>query len=162
MLALLLFTCFLWQGGGTSSPLSRSTIAAPSSSSADYLLPTNVQPEQYFIELEPDFEKDTFNGSVRIDFVVLDATREFYFHRKDLNISAGTIALLGENGAVASSVFGFSCVNDDKEICTIIFSDELVTGRRYTLIIGQFYGTLHLDNYGFYLAKYTDEQGNEV
>lgn len=158
---LLLFALFFLLQGGTSSPLSRSTTASPKSSSADYLLPTDITPNHYIIELEPDFENDVFNGSVSIEFTVVNATRYFYFHRRELEIDASSFSVESGNG-IPVSLGGFSCDTNDREICTITFTDVLVVGNDYTLTISSFSGILNNANAGFYLAKYEDADGNEV
>lgn len=161
MLLLLLFaSCYLLQGT-ISSPLSRTTIASPKSSSEDYLLPTDNIPNHYTIELEPDFENDVFNGSVSIEFTVINTTRYFYFHRRELVIDASSFNIESGNG-IPVSIGSFSCDSDDREICTITFTDELIAGNDYTLTINSFTGILNNANAGFYLAKYEDEEGNEV
>lgn len=161
MLTLFLFGVVLLHGG-TSSPLSRSTTGSPKSSSADYLLPTDVLPDHYIIELEPDFENEKFSGSVIIEFTVVNATRSFYFHKQDLDIDRSSFVLELQDGQPTTTISGYSCVEDDREYCVIQFADELLVGKEYKLNIGSFTGTLHLDNKGFYLAKYVDEEGNEV
>lgn len=162
MLRFFLIALLLFIQGGSSSPLSRATIAAPKTNSEDYLLPTDLRPDHYTIELEPDFENDVFSGSVSIEFTVISATRNFYFHRKELEIDSSSFILLSNSGLPTTTVGGYTCVTDDREFCVITFADELIQGASYTLTIGKFTGILNLDNAGFYLAKYTDEEGNEV
>lgn len=162
MLALCLLGLLLILKDGASSPLSRSIVASPKSSSEDYLLPTDIRPDHYTIELEPDFENDVFTGSVIIEFTVISATKYLYFHKRELEIDATTLVLESGNELPTTNIGGFSCVLDDREFCIVTFSDDLVVGSTYKLTIGKFTGILNLDNAGFYLAKYTDEQGNEV
>lgn len=161
MLALLSVLCLVLQWT-TASPLSRSTIASPRSSSEDYLLPTDITPDHYTIELEPDFENDVFSGSVSIEFTVITTTRDFYFHRRELQIDSGSISLQAENEVALIQVFEFNCDETDREFCVITFADELIAGKSYTLTIASFSGILNLDNAGFYLAKYEDDDGKEV
>lgn len=161
IMLVLLSALFLLLQGGAASPLSRATVASPKSSSEDYLLPTDIVPNHYNIELEPDFENDVFNGSVSIEFTVINATRYFYFHRRELDLNASIISLFREQGT-APSVSALRCNDNDVEICTVTFSDELIAGLNYTLNIDGFWGILNLDNAGFYLAKYEDEEGVEV
>lgn len=153
---ILFLVSLLALQGVFSSPLSRSISAPPKSSSEDYLLPTNIRPNHYTIELEPNFETDTFTGSVTIDFTVVTATRNIVFHKRELEIASDSISVSW------STISGFSCVQDDKEFCTVTVSDEFVEGQQHSLTIGSFTGILNLDNAGFYLAKYEDEDGNEV
>lgn len=162
LLTLFVITLVLLVQEGTSSPLSRATIASPKTSGEDYRLPTDIRPDHYTIELEPDFETDTFTGSVKIDFTVISATRTFYFHKRELDIDVESFTLQVENSIPITNFAIFECVDDDREYCVLTFADELIVGLKYTLTIGSFKGILNLDNAGFYLAKYQDENGNEV
>lgn len=162
MLVLFAALFLLFQGETLSSPLlPRSTIASPKSNSEDYLLPTSIRPNHYTIELEPDFENDVFNGSVAIEFTVLEATNRIYFHARELQIDSSSITLQSGN-ELPMNIYGFSYANDTTEICTVQFADQFVVGKTYTLNIPSFTGILNPDNAGFYLAKYEDENSNEM
>ena len=51
-----------------------------------YLLPENVRPVHYDIELTPDLEKFTFTGEVTIAVVVFKPTSKITLHAADLKI----------------------------------------------------------------------------
>lgn len=148
-------------GWACASPLSLSRIALPkSSSSVDYLLPTHVVPQQYTIELEPNFASDTFNGSVTLEFTVAVAASNITLHTRELEIDNSTISVLFNNELYAS-VINTTKSEDDKEFYVISLNTPLAIDQTYSLKIGSFTGILNSDKAGFYLAKYKDEQGVE-
>lgn len=55
------------------------------------LLPTNVVPHHYQLELEPDFDKFTFNGKVVIDLDVVTDSSSITLHALDLEIHGGKV-----------------------------------------------------------------------
>ncbi|GJQ83174.1 hypothetical protein Trydic_g18201 [Trypoxylus dichotomus] len=145
----------------TQSPLARTEIAQSKSAAADYLLPGNLKPSLYEIELEPDFDTATFNGSIRITVSVSETTSVVVLHTNELTVEAASISLFDANGKVVNSVVGTSFSNDDREFYSIFFKEELLQGNTYLLVINSFTGVLNDKNSGFYLAKYTDEEGNQ-
>ncbi|KAK9730668.1 Peptidase M1 N-terminal domain [Popillia japonica] len=142
------------------SPLARTEIGQPKSLAADYLLPSNIKPSLYEVELEPNFDAATFNGSIRITVSVVATTNAIVLHTYQLTVETASISLLDVNGAVVNSIAGTSFSNDDRQFYTISFEEVLVEGNVYTLIIDSFSGILNSQNDGFYLARYTDEEGN--
>lgn len=123
----------------------------------DFRLPGHIVPKQYFIKLEPDFTNDVFNGSVAMEFEVLEESSNITLHAYQLEIDSSKIAL--ENSSIE---FSNSYQSDgDDNFYVINFSSTLKTGTTYTLTIGSFSGILNDEKIGFYLAKYTDEYGTE-
>lgn len=160
---VILSAFFLLLQGVFSSPLSRAIVASPKSSSQDYLLPNDIQPNHYILELEPDFENDVFNGSVSIEFTVKTTTKNISFHRKELTFEKENIYILSAGNEVpVFPIIEPDCDDTDREICVLTFENELVANNDYTLRFDSFSGILNLDNAGFYLAKYTDENDNEM
>lgn len=142
------------------SPLAHTEIGQSKSLAKDYLLPSHVKPSLYQVKLEPNFDFDIFNGSVRITISVVTTTNAVVLHTHQLTIETASISLLDVNGTVVNSVAGTSFSNDDKDFYNIGFEEDLVAGSVYTLVIDSFSGILNSENDGFYLAKYTDEEGN--
>lgn len=142
------------------SPLARSTIGESKSIAADYLLPANLKPSLYTIELEPNFDTDTFNGSTRIRIFSYARTNQIVLHTYQLTIDEDSIRLLDLNGMVVNSVHGTSYSNDDKHFYTITFRQNIEEFKQYILVIDSFSGILNDENSGFYLVKYVDENGN--
>lgn len=140
-------------------PFENGYISQSRSLAEDYLLPGNVVPSLYELVLEPDFDTDTFNGSVRISVTIVSTTNTIILHANQLDIDESSISLLDESGAVASAVSETSYSGDDRHFYSIVFEDDLEEGRSYELNIASFTGILNEDNAGFYLAVYTDEDG---
>src|ERR1043166_8059922 len=78
-------------------------------------LPTTVVPEHYSLWFSPDFTKDTFRGTDRIDVQVSRATRSVTLHAAEIDfgpvsITAGghsqkaTVALDGKNETATLTV----------------------------------------------------------
>lgn len=141
-------------------PLYRDKIASPKSESADYRLPNNLTVSLYQLVVEPDFVTDTFNGSVSVSFTTWTTTDSIVLHTHELNITTSSIDLLDVNGNVINGVASTQFSNDDRHFYTITFFEPLLGGNSYTISIGYFTGILNLDMYGFYLARYVDEEGN--
>lgn len=51
------------------------------------LLPANVVPKKYTVQLEPHFEDFTFFGTVSIELDVVEPTKEIHFHAHKIKIS---------------------------------------------------------------------------
>lgn len=158
---LKLTTFLLLIGHISTSPFSRSKIAQPKSTSADYLLPTHLKPLRYLLDLEPNFTTDTFTGSVTIEFEVLQSSDNIILHAKELVIRQDTITVSSSADENPPTVFNATFSNDDKEFYTIFLNNNLTSEILYNVTIGSFQGILNSDNDGFYLAKYTDKHGNE-
>ena len=52
----------------------------------DYVLPKNVKPLKYELELKPNFKDLTFNGKVVIDLDIIKDTKEIKLNAQDLEI----------------------------------------------------------------------------
>lgn len=142
------------------SPLSLSRIAVTKTSAVDYKLPTHIVPQHYTIELEPNFNTDTFNGSVTIEFTVASESNNITLHTRELQIDNSSITVLYQ-GEEYASIVNTTKSEDDKEFYVMFLSRTLAAGGTYSLVIKSFTGILNLDKAGFYLAKYTDENGVE-
>lgn len=55
------------------------------------LLPTNVIPRHYQLQLEPDFGNFTFNGKVVIDLDVTEDSSSVTLHTLEIDIRGGRI-----------------------------------------------------------------------
>lgn len=127
--------------------------------STSFRLPKHIEPEQYYIELEPDFKNAVFNGSVRIEFSVKEESNNITLHAKQLEIDTSSITLTSARHVF--EVINTNQINDEREFYIIFFNDTLTAGADYNLTISKFRGILNSDNVGFYLAKYKDEDGIE-
>ncbi|KAK9730671.1 Peptidase M1 N-terminal domain, partial [Popillia japonica] len=61
-------------------------IGQPKSLAKDFRLPNHVKPALYKVELEPNFDDDTFNGSIRITVSVLTTTNTIVLDKYELTI----------------------------------------------------------------------------
>lgn len=61
------------------------------------LLPANVIPRHYQLQLEPDFDNFTFHGKVVIDIDVTEDSNSITLHTLDIDIRGGKI-ISGANG----------------------------------------------------------------
>lgn len=60
------------------------------------LLPTNVVPRHYQLELEPDFDEFTFNGKVIIDLDVAEDSISITLHTRQIDIHGGKVTAGGD------------------------------------------------------------------
>ncbi|XP_022900424.2 aminopeptidase N-like [Onthophagus taurus] len=124
----------------------------------DYRLPRNVAPIQYEVLLVPNFETDTFAGNVVIYINILEATSSITLHSRDLKIYLENINFsCAKAGDFYPTSIEFS--EDDRQFFIINLPVTLESGDVCTCMIYQFEGILHVDHEGFYLAKYTNEDG---
>lgn len=115
-----------------------------------YLLPENVEPVHYYIELKPDLEKFTFSGLTVVDLKVNKATSQITLHAVDLEILRAEFEQYPYLG-VAQITF-----NKKMETVTLIFPRELIPGAQATLHL-RFTGELNDKMHGFYRTSYEFE-----
>ncbi|GLG93870.1 Uncharacterized protein GBIM_01200 [Gryllus bimaculatus] len=142
-----------------------------------YRLPTSVKPEQYYLHLTPDFQTDTFEGSVSIVVSVEEVTNNILLHVQDLTIPKSNVAVfqysesrqvLTNNTLGSASKFVHSSrdeniVDDIKELpdfqlIRLELREQLVSGQKYIIQI-TYSGPLRTDMVGFYKTYYTDDRG---
>lgn len=108
-----------------------------------------IRPLQYFINLHPDLEHGTFNGSVDIT-LMLDTNQSYIkLHSKGLNII--------ETKLNSNVVTAFSYPKH--EFWVVVPDNELNAGEHKLQFI--FEGSLLNKIVGFYQSVYTDIQSNE-
>ena len=123
--------------------------------SSPYRLPTSVIPSHYDLTLEPDLEKASFTGSVRIRVDIREPLAEIVLNAKELELGEAT--LVPPDG----DPIGVTRVSVDPELERAAF----VLERRaepgpYTLEVA-FQGVLNDKLAGFYRSTFTDEQGRK-
>lgn len=112
-----------------------------------YLLPEDVKPIHYDIELTPDLEKFTFAGKVNIDVVIHRPTSKITLHAADLKI------LSAEAFGEFASFKPVKTTHDKKmETVTLDFKTKLGTDIRCLEI--KFQGELNNKMHGFYRTSY--------
>lgn len=101
------------------------------------VLPANVIPRHYQLELEPDFDKFTFNGKVVIDLDIAEDSSSITLHSLEIDIRAVKIASGGTEirwvaplltATVSAGCIGhftafkktrtFTCINHASELLT--------------------------------------------
>ena len=119
------------------------------------VLPKNVKPVHYDLTLEPNFETFKFEGTVVIDFDVVEDTTSIALNTVELDIHETTVE---SNGATVTSSPELS-YNKDTQTTTITFDQTIPAGQKAKLT-QRFTGTLNDDMAGFYRSSYKDENGN--
>jgi len=110
-------------------------------------LPTSVKPSHYELELEPDLENFTFNGSVDIHIVIEKTVGEILLNSLELQINE--VSLEHESLGLIQCC-NYTC-NEHEETCRITFSQELPIGKAKLRI--RFVGILNDKMKGFYRSK---------
>lgn len=126
---------------------------------ANYRLPNEVKPTRYILTLEPDLRPNlnpaTFKGEVTIEFTALKSTQNITIHANQIKVTDNK--LTGHDSPI-------NIVNLDEypenHFLFLILEKKLTEGQNYTLNI-KYTGILNLQNSGFYLGKYWDENGKE-
>lgn len=117
------------------------------------VLPTNVKPTHYALDLEPLFDSFTFNGSVAIDLEVQDETTDFVA-LNTLEMELLKTELVAADGSVATPVDVLS--NEDDQSTTFKFDKSFAKGDKLTLKI-DFIGQLNDKMAGFYRSSYVED-----
>ena len=120
------------------------------------LLPQSVTPDNYQVELEPNFETLTFNGNVIIKASVNENTDSVTLNSAELEIAAVSAVSQGHNLEVSSI-----STDPDHETLTITLDDTIKKGESNLQLQISFVGELNDRLLGFYRSQYTDINGNE-
>mmetsp|Transcript_85496 Transcript_85496/g.147813 ORF Transcript_85496/g.147813 Transcript_85496/m.147813 type:complete len:889 (-) Transcript_85496:87-2753(-) len=118
------------------------------------LLPSDVLPEQYDLTLEPDLERFSFEGLVKISCEVSVATDEVTLHARDLLVSSAKfIPCDGGKELEAEEI----ALKPKKMTVKLGFDEVLPVGKGVIEI--KFTGILNDKMAGFYRSQYTDSKG---
>ena len=117
-------------------------------------LPDNVKPLRYAIDLAPDLEAFTFDGSVSIEIDVVEATESITLNAAELEI-ASAVVTLADGRSVEASVE----TDEEEETAVFSFSETLPAGR--ASLACDFTGVLNDQLRGFYRSEYVDEDGEK-
>ncbi|KAF7536775.1 hypothetical protein G7Z17_g12983 [Cylindrodendrum hubeiense] len=120
------------------------------------VLPKNVKPHHYDLTLEPNFETFKYEGTVVIDFDVVEDSTSISLNTVDLDIHETIIesaeATIGSSPALS--------YNKDTQTTTVSFDQTIPAGQKVRLT-QRFTGTLNDEMAGFYRSSYKDENGND-
>ncbi len=116
------------------------------------VLPTNVRPLHYQINLQPYMDKFTFDGLEVIDIEVREATNEITLNAAELRVSA---AMVIKDGRWIRA----SSINQDEEseTVTISFPETIEAGPAQLDL--RFAGELNDKLRGFYRSQYINPEG---
>lgn len=118
-----------------------------------YRLPSNVTPRHYVLRIDPDIEAETFTGSVAIEIEIDQPCSEITLNSEALTISAVSVATPGsEPIAVAFSI--------DDELQRLTLTGDFAAGD--AVVSCSFSGAFDENLVGFYLSRFTDEDGSEL
>lgn len=115
------------------------------------VLPTTATPTKYVLHLEPDLEKLTFDGQVRIQLDVHQPTDKLTCHAADLTFKSVKL-----DGSVLSD-YAF---DEKQERVTFSLASSLRPGSKAVLEI-DYAGTLNDKMQGFYRSAYTLPDGSK-
>ncbi|MGH7813961.1 MAG: M1 family metallopeptidase [Candidatus Binataceae bacterium] len=126
--------------------------AAPLSESIqNYRLPKTVTPKRYEIRFAPDLKVFTFDGEVKIQVVVNQATSEVVLNALELEIKSVAAERAGK------LIAGAATLDEKLERAHLKFKEALAPGD-WTLKIA-FVGILNDKLHGFYRSEYKDAAG---
>ncbi|XP_072032705.1 puromycin-sensitive aminopeptidase-like [Amphiura filiformis] len=117
-------------------------------------LPKDVTPTNYKLQLQPDLEKFTFDGSVDITVQVQYATSQITTNSVDIKISKAVFKSGGKD--IESSEITFK---PEDEKVTLTFASELPVGEGHLCL--EFTGELNDKMKGFYRSNYTTPSGEK-
>ncbi|KAM3515993.1 hypothetical protein MY11210_000275 [Beauveria gryllotalpidicola] len=110
------------------------------------VLPANVIPRHYQLELESDFDKFTFNGKVVIDLETVEDSSSITLHSQEISIRAG------------KTTSGGTDQDEQRQTTAISFAGRLNKDDNAQLEL-TFHGQLNNKMVGFYRSGYTEADG---
>ncbi|RKP39469.1 peptidase family M1-domain-containing protein [Dimargaris cristalligena] len=123
------------------------------------VLPTNVRPIHYDLQLTPDLDKLVFDGTVAVKLEVLEATSTITLNAEDLKITAAYILqdVAKTEQKLASNSIAYQA---DTQSASIAFAQGLPANSTITLVL-HFTGVLNDLMAGFYRSSYTNDKGEK-
>ena len=120
------------------------------------ILPTNVVPRHYRLSLTPDFSTFTYAGKVSVQLDVTKPTSSIILNALDLKLHSASVERNGKS--VESKNIS---VDEEKQIATLDFEEELNVGKDETTLKIDFTGILNDKMAGFYRSSYVDAKSGE-
>ena len=115
------------------------------------VLPTNVCPKHYDVQLEPDFDKFTFDGKVTIDLEVAKDSTSISLNTVDIKIHSTSVHA---DGALVTDSPSLS-YDADTQTTTIDLGKKISKGQKVQLV-HTYTGELNDKMAGFYRSKKKD------
>ncbi|EPS37099.1 hypothetical protein H072_9309 [Dactylellina haptotyla CBS 200.50] len=124
------------------------------------VLPKAIKPLHYVVQLEPDFEKFTFDGTVTVDLDAVEDTDKVVLNSTEIKIKSATFKeIKGEEQVPLGTVDADGVVYDtDLQTATFDFGSPVKAGSKYQIQI-EFEGILNDNMAGFYRSSYKDKDG---
>lgn len=119
------------------------------------VLPKNVKPTHYDLTLEPDFETFKYEGTVVIDFDVVEDTTSIALNTVDLEIHETIVKT--DDLTLSSPKLDYT---KDTQTTTISLDQTIPAGKKVKLT-QRFTGILNDEMAGFYRSSYKDQDGKE-
>ena len=123
------------------------------------LLPADVRPSHYVVELQPDLTAFTFSGRVEIKVNVLHATDKVTMHAKDLLVT-GKASFSPSSDSVSRMESMEIAYNSDLSRVSFTFPSLLHVGEGILEV--SYRGELNDKMAGFYRSKYHDVDGTDL
>ena len=120
--------------------------------SEEVVLPRNVTPKKYALQLQPNFQDFTFQGEETIDVDISESTSEILLNSSDIEIQSAALVRDG----VTTGVRGIS-YDRARQTAALSFERLIATGPAQLFI--KFTGILNDKLRGFYRSQYTTDQG---
>ncbi|XP_002015856.2 aminopeptidase N [Drosophila persimilis] len=126
-----------------------------------YRLPTALEPQHYDIRILTHLNASDlrFEGAVRIDLLVLQATRNITLHARNLRIDKSGISLTGGEERQCLSDMDIE-LNEVYDYYTLHLCRDLELGQTYQLTM-HFESSLNATESGYYNSSYTDAASQE-
>jgi Peptidase M1 N-terminal domain len=153
---LLEFSFFTTRQLPTTVKLFYRTMATIQTSPEREILPTNVIPRHYRLSLTPDFSTFKFAGKVSVALDVAKPTSSIILNALELEFHSATV----DNSGKSISSKSIS-VDDEMQVATIEFGEELKVGKDNTTLNIDFTGILNDKMAGFYRSSYIDAKTGE-
>lgn len=120
------------------------------------VLPSQLVPSHYALELSPDLESCTFSCREEIHVEVREATNEVTLHAKEIVVES--VSFVSNDGSATLPMVE-TRYNVKAHTVAFIFDGTLPVGQGKLLI--HFKGILNSDMAGFYKSTYSDANGNK-
>lgn len=119
------------------------------------VLPTQLYPSHYDLELTPDLDKLIFTCNEDIHVTVRESTDRVTLHAREITVDKVTF----RSASGAEVEMTEITYNLKAHTVTFIFGEQLPQGEGKVII--KFTGILNGDMAGFYRSSYTDANGNK-
>ena len=120
-----------------------------------YRLPRTAWPTRYRLELAPDLGRSVFEGSVRVNFDVVEPIHELVLNAAELSIDEVTVRTPDGRSSRASV-----SLDEQEQTARIALADELPAGSGYEVEL-RFAGAITEHLRGLYRSTFVSDDGTE-